>query len=347
MLTMAGNASRALRVGIALIVAGVASLAGAASLPDGVRPPAPAAGSSPSAPTGAQAAGAPSTGAPQFSDEVAVSWILVPVIVKSQKGYVSHLRREDFELRVGGRTVKFPDFEQRGEAPWSLVFLQDLSGSMGAGGRLAASQEAVRTFLDRAQPGDEFAIATFAGDTTTVDVPFTENTAAVREAVSRWDAWGRTALNDAVSWRPDISNDSRNVKRAAVLITDGVDNASRITADQARELVQRAELPVYVLGLESGDAFRLDSEGKKVYKYADVLNLLAAMTGGRYFPIQGPDDMKEACTTIAEEMRFQYVLGFDTTGQGKSEWRPLSVIVKRPNVRVVARRGYRGTPPAH
>jgi VWFA-related protein len=270
----------------------------------------------------------------------------VPVIVKSQKGYVDRLRREDFELRVGGRVVHFQDFEQRGEAPWSLVFLQDLSGSMGTGGRLEASQEALRTFLDRAKPGDEFAIATFSGESTEVNVPFTEDLQAVREAVAGWEAWGRTALHDAVAWLPDISNDSRNVKRAAVLITDGVDNASRISADQARELVQKAELPVYVLGLESGDPFRLGEDGDKVYRYADVLNLLAALTGGRYFPISGPDDLKEACATIADEMRFQYVLGFDTTGQGKSEWRPVSVIVKKKDVRVVARRGYRGTPPA-
>jgi len=282
-----------------------------------------------------------------FDAEVSVAWILVPVIVKSKKGYVDGLKRNAFELRVGNRKVAFQDFEQRGEAPWSLVFLQDLSGSMENGGRLEASQEAVRYFLDRAsRPGDEFAVATFAGPTTTVDVPFTEDRDAVRDAVSRWEAYGKTALHDAVAWLPDISGDSRNVKRAAVLLTDGADNASKITAAEARELVSKAELPVYVLGLESGDPFEVRSDGEKVYRYADVLNLLARFTGGRYFPIQGPDDLKEACATIAEDMRYQYVLGFDTTGTGTSEWRPISVIVKKKGVQVVARRGYRGTPPA-
>src|SRR5690606_20830764 len=131
--------------------------------------------------------------------------------------------------------VSFQDFEQRGEAPWSLVFLQDMSGSM-EGSRLDASREATLWFLEQAKPGDEFALATFASGLTSVDVPFTEDIAPVRESIGNWKPWGLTALHDAVSWLPDISSASRNVKRAAVLITDGTDNASRLTAAEARDL---------------------------------------------------------------------------------------------------------------
>ena len=276
-----------------------------------------------------------------------MAWILVPVVVRSKKGYVRDLRRQDFELRVDGRPVAFQDFEQRGEAPWSLVFLQDLSGSMGVGGRLEASKEAIRYFLGHARPGDEFALASFASQTTTVDVPFTEELAPLEETVDSWEAYGRTALHDAVAWLPDISSSSRNVKRAAVLITDGADNASEILASAARDLVRRAELPVYVLGLESGDPYAVGPRGEKVYRYADVLNLLASLTGGRYFPIAGPDDLKEACATIADEMRYQYVLGFDTAATGGAAFRPIGVSIRgRKQLKIQSRRGYRGTPPA-
>jgi Ca-activated chloride channel family protein len=282
-----------------------------------------------------------------YSDEVSVEWILVPVIVKSKKGYVRDLPREDFALRVDGRPVRFQDFEQRGEAPWSVVLLQDLSGSMGVGGRLEASREAVGYFLDRARSGDEFALATFASDSTDVDVPFTENLGALRESVARWEAYGKTALHDAVGRLPEISGDSRNVKRAAILVTDGVDNASALSANQARELVRRAELPVYVLGLESGDPFAVDASGDKVYRYADMLNLLSHLTGGRYFPISGPDDLKEACATIADDLRYQYVLGFDTSGRGEAAFRRIAVTIRGDDgLRVLARQGYRGTAPA-
>lgn len=285
---------------------------------------------------------------PTFEDEVSVAWILVPVIVKGQNGYLDDLQREDFELKVDGRSIQFNDFERRGEAPWSLVFLQDLSGSMALGGRLDASHEAVDYFIDAARPGDEFAIATFAGNETVVDVPFTEDQSALREAVATWSGYGKTALHDAVALLPSISSDSRNIKRATVLITDGVDNASQITAAEAREMVRRAELPVYVFGLESGDPFALAEDGDKVYRYADVLNLLAHLTGGRYFPIHGPDDLKEACAAVAEDLRYQYVLGFETVATGKSAFREIAVTVRDRRVkRVLSRKGYQGLPARH
>jgi len=275
-----------------------------------------------------------------------VAWILVPVSVRSRLGYVRGLDRKDFVLKVDGRTTRFPDFEPRGEVPWSILFLQDLSGSMANGGHIQASREAILEFLGAARPGDEFAVASFAGDLTLVEVPFTEEQAPVRDVISRWKPYGKTALHDAVSLVPQISSQSRNIKRAAILITDGVDNASRLTPGQARAVVQRADLPVYVLGLESGDPYAQSADGKKIYRYADVLNLLASLTGGRYFSVGRPEEIREACAKIAEELRFQYVLGFETSGRGDSRYRRIEVQVRKRAVEVSARTGYRGTAPA-
>jgi len=352
---MTGQASKWIALlGFAALVAGEPARAAPAPAP--VRAPArtatPAAKPAAPKPAPAKPAAKPAAPAPAaeagatFSDQVSVAWILVPVTVRSRSGFVRGLDKNDFELRVDGQPVRFPDFEPRGEVPWSIVFLQDLSGSMGVGGRLDWSREAIRKFIDGAKFGDEFALASFAGSTTTVDVPFTEDQQALRETLASWEAYGRTALHDAVAMLPRITGESRNLKRAAVLITDGVDNASRITSVQARDLVRRAELPVYVLGLESGDPAVVSAEGQKIYRYADVLNLLASLTGGRYFSIRGPDDLKEACATIADELRYQYVLGFETRPTGESRFRPIWVGVKKRDVIVNGRKGYKGTPPA-
>ena len=131
-------------------------------------------------------------------------------------------------------------------------------------------------------PPGTFSIATFAGDRTDVEVPFTSNKEAVIDAIEGWTGYGTTGLHDAVAWMPDISLDSQNPKRFAVLITDGVDNASNIPPEKAREIVRLAQLPTYVIGLDSGSPFELKEDGKKVYRYADVLNLLVVSTGGRY-----------------------------------------------------------------
>ncbi len=106
-----------------------------------------------------------------------------------------------------------------------MVFLQDLSGSMGTGYKLAASREAARYFFDEARTGDEFALASFGAGSVQVDVPFTQDIEAAREAVSSWEAWGTTALQDAVAWLPEITLEKTSIKRAAIVVTDGLDNA--------------------------------------------------------------------------------------------------------------------------
>ena len=284
-----------------------------------------------------------------FQDEVSVGLVLVPVVVRGGEGYAKDLDREDFRLLVEGKPVAIESFEKRSDAPASVVVLQDLSGSMATGGRLEASREVVRFFLDKALTGDEFSLATFAGDQLQVEVPFTTERSVLREASDRWEAYGTTALHDAVAHMPQISLEGRNPKRFAILITDGVDNASRLTPEQARFIVQQAQLPTYVLGMRSGDPYELSGEGKRIYRYADVLNMLALGTGGRYYSISGPEELQAALTAILDDVRHQYVLGFDT-GDGAVKFRTLKVEVKEQgkNVRtIVFRRGYKGTPPAN
>lgn len=296
---------------------------------------------------GAAAAGPQDPPVSSFQDEVSVGLVLVPVVVRSGEGYAKNLDREDFRLLVDGKPVAIESFERRSDAPASVVLLQDLSGSMANGGKLEASRGVVRFFLDKALPGDEFSIASFAGDQLQVEVPFTADLAVPREASDRWQAYGTTALHDAVAHIPQISLEGRNPKRFAILVTDGVDNASRLTPEQARAVVQEAQLPTYVLGMGSGSPYELSAEGKKIYRYADVLSLLAAVTGGRYYSITGPEDLQTALTAILDDVRHQYVLGF-STGDGAVRFRPLRVEVKEAKDRrtIVFRRGYKGTPPA-
>jgi VWFA-related protein len=278
-------------------------------------------------------------------EEVSVGYVLVPVIVRSNSGgYANRLDKKDFRLLIDGREAPIESFEQRAEAPASLLFLQDLSGSMGTGGKLEESRRVVRFFLDRSLPGDEFALATFGGGSLGVAVPFTSDLPALRSAVDAWRPYGTTALNDAVAGLPEISTTGKKSKRFAILITDGVDNASTLSPEAAREIVRKAELPVYVLGLEAGNPFEIGVDGKKLYRYADVLNLLAHETGGRYYPLSSPDDLGKTLAAIVEDLRHEYVLGF-ATGDGRSRYHDLRVEVAGKNRSVLFRRGYNGPPP--
>jgi VWFA-related protein len=282
-----------------------------------------------------------------FAEEISVAWVLVPVVVRDRSGFVHGLTKGDFHLRVDGRPVPIDSFDSGTETSLSLVFLQDLSGSMAGGGKIDAGRDALRNLISHARDGDEVAVAGFASGRLRVEVPFTRDLEVLEEAMAVWDPYGTTALHDAVAWIPQISDEGRNPKRAVVLVTDGVDNASTFTPEQARNAVQRARLPVYVLGLGAGEpGAARDGSGARVDTYALLLERLARQTGGRYFAVSGPLEAARAVAVIADDLRAQYVLGFPAQSQGPHQYRRFRVTVDGRNREVVHRLGYDGGTPA-
>ena len=282
-----------------------------------------------------------------YQEQVEVEMILVPAIVTTPSGSGLHkLEARDFSLLVDGAPTSVESFEASTDAPVSLIHLQDLSGSMALGYKLAASRDALSCILSQTRPGDEIALASFASGRIRVEVPFTTERLALQDAMAAWRGYGTTALNDAVAWLPDIAIRDHGVKRAALLISDGVDNASVLSPSDARAIVRQAQIPVYVLGLGSGSPFELDREGQKIHRYADVLNLLAHLTGGRYHAITDRQEVAAACGAILDDLRSQYILGFSTGAVGGKAYRSLKVDVPGRNVKVLHRRGYIGRLPA-
>ena len=287
---------------------------------------------------------------PFMAEQVSVGYVYVPVVVRSSKGYVRNLKRDHFRLFVDGRPTSFDSFETGLTAPTSLVVLQDLSGSMANGGKLEASRGALRYVLDQAGLGDEFALAWFAGDVFEIEVPFTMDPAPLREAIAGFKAYGTTALQDAIAWLPRIASERKDVKRAALLITDGVDNASTLGATEAQRLVREAELPVYVLALDSRrvlpDEDDEDDDGDKAQSFADTLKELAAQTGGHYFRLSAPEELEGACAQMLDDLHHQYVLGFAVGGPRPERVHRLEVEIAGRGRRALAfRRGYFGREP--
>jgi Ca-activated chloride channel family protein len=278
-----------------------------------------------------------------FQEQVSVSWALVPVLVQSADGYVDDLTRDDFRLWVDDLEVPIADFESGATAPVSLVFLQDLSGSMANGGKLVESRRALAYLLSKARPEDEFALATFAGDLLQVEVPFTREEQVLAEAMDLWEGYGTTALHDAVAWIPSIGAEGRHPKRAVVLVSDGVDNASTVTPETARQVVRDAQLPVYVLGLGRHDPAP-DGDGGATY--ARLLTDLALATGGSYYQVAPGEEVFRAAANLLEQLRRQYVLAFPTRA-GDAGYRRIRVeVTANDRFTVYHRRGYRGGPPA-
>lgn len=281
----------------------------------------------------------------RFSERVSVAYILVPVVVKGPRGTLDDLERRAFELFVDGVRTEIESFESGGDSPFSLFFLQDLSGSMALVGKLRSSRHILNCFLDSAGPGDRFALFSFAGKRVDRSVPLTHETQRLREVARAWRGYGTTALHDAIAWLPNIIVESPSTRRAILLVSDGLDNASEVGPKEARERIRASEVPVYVIGLGTGSPFEITRLGKKRYRYADVMNLLAHLTGGSYHSASDHAELDAACASVLEDLRHQYILGFSAAGPGDSAPRSIEVRVKRKNVQVLHRRSYSGRPP--
>ena len=172
----------------------------------------------------------------------------------------------------------------------------------------------------------------------------TPDPARVVQALWSLEASGQTALFDAVAATPEMMK-GRNNKRAILLFTDGVDNASKLSSVQMAEILQRVSVPVYPIGMKHA-SFDLMKEADRQVLSIDNLQLLAGSSGGRLHLVGTDEDLQPLAARISAEVREQYLLGFAPSGKGDVKYRIVFVSVAKPGSWVVrTRRGYRGTAP--
>jgi Ca-activated chloride channel family protein len=282
---------------------------------------------------------------PSYAESAGAEYVMLPVLVTDKDGkYVEGLTKDDFVIRVGDSRVDFDTFERDEGAPVSFAFLVDTSGSMGVGSKLENAKNAIRSILRNRVPGDDFALFTFSeGKVRLVSDSSPDPAGLVKEL---WDleASGQTALFDAVAMTPELMK-GRNNKRAILLFTDGVDNASELSAAQMAEILQRVSVPVYAIGMKNA-AFDLTKEQERREMSVENLELLAGSSGGKMHLVGRDDDLRPLAARISSEVRQQYLLGFAPSGKGDVKYRIVFVSVAKPGSWVVrTRRGYRGTAP--
>jgi VWFA-related protein len=218
---------------------------------------------------------------PTYTETAGSEYVLLPVLVFDAKGrFVDGLEKKDFLLNAGGVWVEPDTFERDDTAPASYAFLVDTSGSMKLADKLESAKSAVRHILQLRRPGDDFALFAFAEDEVSMLADFTTEPARLLRALDQLEAGGRTALFDAVAATPSRMLAGKNGKRAILLFTDGVDNASKLSADEMAEILQQVSIPVYAVGMKNAAFDRLsDAERKDLA--LDNLKTLTYSSGGQ------------------------------------------------------------------
>ncbi|HLH04320.1 MAG TPA: VWA domain-containing protein [Bryobacteraceae bacterium] len=264
--------------------------------------------------------------AAQMNIRVDTTLVVVPVsVTDAQNRFVLGLEKSDFQLLEDGSAQNVKQFADE-NAPISVGLLVDISGSMGS--KVDLSREAVKQFLKTLDAQDEAALIQF-GDTAAVAADFTRDATLIEDKLAHVEPQGLTALLDAVSLGLDEMKKAKNTRKALIIISDGGDNHSRYTTDQIKELVRKADVQVYSMGVyERFPAFALSAAELTGPR---LLKQLSEQTGGRAFSASDADELPAIAERIGIELRNQYVLAYSPSNRKKDgTYRHLEVKVKEP-----------------
>jgi len=277
--------------------------------------------------------------AAQYAGRLQVDAVVLPVSVLDEHGRaVTGLKADRFHLWIDGFEVPIRDLSAESDLPFSLAFILDTSGSMG-GRKMKACRNLIRAFLDRRRQEDELALWTFSDDRVLERFPFGMSWYLLPRVLESLRPWSTTALYDVIRRVPDIVGEARHPRKAAILLTDGVDNASAMSAEDAREMAEKLRTPIYVLGVEPPTV----PENRDGPSYEDILRLIAESSGGSYRRIPRLEQMPEITRQLTTELSSRYILSFETSGIGERRWRPLKIRVD--GYHAITRKGYVGTLP--
>jgi len=275
---------------------------------------------------------------PRATFKAGVDLVRVAAVVRDHKGrFVEDLDAKDFEILENGRERRITDF-RRDLASVSVAVLFDVSGSME--GHLPNAREAATHVLSWLEPRDEAAIFTF--DTTLREAtPFTEGLKTLPPSMSTVVPFGATSLHDAIAQTAQRVGQREGHRRGVVVLTDGNDNASRLTPAQVSAIASEIDVPVYVVGIvPSIDNPNADTATNSVERsaLAGPLTDLANWTGGHLFVASTPAQRSGAARQIVDELRHQYLIAFESSGA--PGWHPLEVRARQKDLIVRARAGY-------
>jgi Ca-activated chloride channel homolog len=255
-----------------------------------------------------------------------VNLVEVYATVTDQRGApVRDLTAADVRIREDGSPQTISAFTA-GDFPLAVAIGLDRSFSMGRASRLDTAKSAARAFIDALKPADQVMVIAIGSETTVV-APLSSKHEAALAAIDRLDAWGTTPLYDAMAGALDAIQSAKG-RRALVVLSDGSDRYSDTSAAVLVDQVRRRDVLVYPVAIGS--------------ERPAVFAELATASGGRSFFQTDPRELSATLTSIAHDLRSQYLIGYTPARPVAAEpsWHAIEVVVNRPGVRVRARDGY-------
>jgi tight adherence protein C len=185
--------------------------------------------------------------------------------------------------------------------PVSVALAIDVSGSMADDDKLVQAQAAAKEFVGQVRPRDRAVVLAF-NDQVSLAQPLTNDRRLLGRAIDGLSAGGNTRIYDALAQSVSQLAAAPAGSRAVVLLTDGADNNSAWTLNDATAQAVRDGIPVYTIGLGPD----VDSA---------VLQRLADSTGGRYYQAPRAQDLAQVFRLISRQLTTQYEVSWVSTLQ--------------------------------
>jgi VWFA-related protein len=217
-----------------------------------------------------------------------------------------------------------------------------MSGSMRVASKMAMAHQAFDTLLSQLRDGqDEVALFTF--DSTLHErQPFTTNLTHLKGALDEFQPFGSTSLYDATAATARRLADRSATHKAIIILTDGIDTSSTLTAPQVSGLASSIDVPVYLVATVPSldQALMMEAAERSLPSEGADLRDLAEWTGGQLVFASSVAETVVVAASLIDELRQRYVLAIEAASI--YEWRRLEVRVKHPSAIVKARSGYFG-----
>lgn len=279
--------------------------------------------------------------------------VAISAVVKTHEGApATGLTKQDFELKQDGKPEEIRYFSPGADLPLTLALLVDTSGSQRTfiGDETLASDVFLQSMLGR--PQDRATVVQFDSRVRMLG-GMTSSASALHMGLMNLgrdpSANGGTLLNDTVVAVAQKVLTGETGRKAMILLTDGGDNGSRSTLEQAEEQAQRADVQVYAIlysAAHEGGARVGGPAGPLVIDDGlRSLQKLANSTGGQVFQVMPGHSLRQIYAEIAQDLRLQYQLGYVPPPDLKpGSYHRLELRPKDRRLVLEARKGFFATP---
>jgi Ca-activated chloride channel family protein len=268
--------------------------------------------------------------APDLLEEVDVQFVQLYTSVLDSAGRpIQGLGKADFRVQEDGVPQEIVRFEVVEEMPIHAGILFDTSASMVD--RIEQARDAALKFFRQIiRPRDRASFITF-NQRPTLAAQFTDDVDALARELAGLKAEGGTALYDSIVFSLYYFTGIRG-QRALLILSDGQDQSSRYTFDEALEYAQTVGVKIYTIGL---DLPKSDTKAR------GELGKLADETGGRSFFVSEVGELDAIYSAIEEELRSQYLLAYQSTNtSGGGDFRTVEVAIPGRDAEARTLRGY-------